>query len=66
MMYYQKLISGIELKNKKIKSLNVSSVLGNSPKMNEMKFGLSDSPVFWRHTWAVPQQSSQNISEFYK
>ena len=49
LMYYLKLTSCIQLKNQKIKTLNVSSEKETSLKMNEEKFGLSVSAVFcWR------------------
>ena len=54
MMYYVKLTSCSEFKNQKIKTLNVSSVMENSPEMNEVKFGFSVSAVLCRTTWAVP------------
>ena len=62
LMYYLKLTSCIKLKNQKIKTLNVSSVMENYLKMNEEKFGLSVSAVFCRGTWTLSAQRTQNIS----
>ena len=58
LMYYLILTSCIQLKNQKIKTLNVSSVMENSPKMNEEKFGLS---VLCGRTCIVLQQRTQSI-----
>ena len=42
----------------KIKTLNVSSVMENSPKMNEEKFELSISAIVCGSTWTVHQQKT--------
>ena len=60
LMYYLKLASCIQLKNQKIKVLNVSSPMESSPKMNKEKFGLSASDVLCERT--VSQQRTQSIS----
>ena len=43
-----KLTSCIQLKDQKIKTLNVFIVMENSPKMNKDKFGLSVSAGLYR------------------
>ena len=62
LMHYIKFTSCIQLKNQKIKMLNVSSAVENYPKINEEEFALSVSAVLCRHTWTVPQQRTQSIS----
>ena len=62
LMHYLKLTSYIELKNQKIKTLNVPSVIENSTKMKEEKFGLRVSAVLCGRTWTIPQQRIQSIS----
>ena len=66
LVYYMKLVSCIQLKNQNIKTLNVSSVMENFPKMNEGKFGSSVSAACapWR-TWIVPAQRTQSISDAF-
>ena len=44
--------------NQKIKTLNVSSVMENSPKMNDEKFGLNVSAVLWGGNWILPENIS--------
>ena len=46
--------SFIQLKNQKIKTLNLSSVMENFPKMNDKKFELSVSANLCERTWIVP------------
>ena len=65
LMYYLKLTSCIQLKNRKIKTLNVSSVTENSPKMHEVKFGLSVSAVLCGVIWTLSEQRTQNISVIF-
>ena len=48
--------------NKKIKTLNVSSTMENSPKMKKEKFEFNASAILCGHTWAVPQQRTLSIS----
>ena len=63
LMYYLKLTSYIQLKNQKIKTLNVSSVMENSPKMKEDKYGLSVlAAVLFGCTWIEPVQRTQITS----
>ena len=50
---YLKSTPCIQLKNQKIKVLNVSSVIENSPKIKEEKFGLSVSAVLGGRTWTL-------------
>ena len=45
-----------------MKTLNVSSVIENSPNMNEEKFGLSVSAFLCGRTWTVSVQRTQSIS----
>ena len=66
LMYYLKLITCIQLKNKKIKTLNVSSAIENSPKMNEEKFGLNVSAVFCAHLDGTVADNAEYICGFYK
>ena len=56
LMYYLTLTSCIQLKNQISKTLNVSSVMENSRRIEEGKFGLSVSAVHCECTWTVPQQ----------
>ena len=60
--YYLKLNSCIQLKNQKIKMLNVFSVMENSPKMTEEKFGLSVLAILCKRSWTVPQQRTLSTS----
>ena len=50
------------IKNQKIKTLNVSSVMENSPQMNKEKFGLNVSAILCERIWNVPQQRTHSIS----
>ena len=62
LMYYLKLTPYVQLKIQKIKMLNVSSVIENSPNLNEEKFGLSVSAVLCGRNWTAPQKRTQSIS----
>ena len=46
LVHYLKMTLRIQVKIQVIKTLNVSFVMENSPRMNEEKFGLSVSAVF--------------------
>ena len=48
--------------NESEQTLNISSLMKNSPKMNKEKFGLSISAVLCGRTSTVPQQRKQSIS----
>ena len=65
LIYHLKLTSYIQIKNQKIKTLNVSSVMQNSPKMNEEKFGLSISAVL-AHLDCTAAQNAEYMCDFYK
>ena len=69
LMYCLKLTFSTKLKNQKIKTLNVSSAIENSPKMNGEKFGLSVSAVFCAVTWILDftgAENAENIYDFYR
>ena len=61
-MYHLKLTSCIPLKNQKIKTLNVSYIMENSPMMNEEKFGLVVSAVLCENTWTLKEERTQSVS----
>ena len=62
LMYYLKFTSCIQLKNQKIKTLNLPSVVKNAPKLKEKKCGLSVSAILCWHTWTVPDQRTYSMS----
>ena len=65
LMCYLKLTSFIQLKNKKIKTLNAFSVIENSPKLNEEKFRLSVSAVL-SHLDCTAKVNADYVCDFNK
>ena len=67
LMHYLKLTPCIQLKNQKIKTLNVSFVIENSPKIHEEQFGLRVSAVLsGRSLDCTRAEYVQYICYFYK